>query len=163
MNYYQILGVDTKADAKTIKNAFRKLAKKYHPDTNQGDARAEKMFKDINEAYSILSNDVKRMDYDASLRGAHQGGAGEQARSSRTNTSQRKAQQKGSFSGGFSMKFDFDDIMGAGTPIGGKRIWRNGEQEQKICCFAQCSSSYCARTESACTRKSLLPTKNMMS
>ncbi len=73
MNYYQILGVDAKADAKTIKNAFRKLAKKYHPDTNQGDARAEKMFKDINEAYSILSNDVKRMDYDASLRGERQG------------------------------------------------------------------------------------------
>lgn len=114
MNYYQILGVDPKADAKTIKNAFRKLAKKYHPDTNQGDARAEKMFKDINEAYSILSNDVKRMDYDASLRGERQGGAGQQTRSSRTTASQRKAQQKGSFAGGFSMKFDFDDIMGAG-------------------------------------------------
>lgn len=114
MNYYQILGVDPKADAKTIKNAFRKLAKKYHPDTNQGDARAEKMFKDINEAYSILSNDVKRMDYDASLRGERQSGAGQQARSSRANASQRKTQQKGNFAGGFSMKFDFDDIMGAG-------------------------------------------------
>lgn len=114
MNYYQILGVDQKADAKTIKNAFRKLAKKYHPDTNQGDARAEKMFKDINEAYSILSNDVKRMDYDASLRGGQQGAQSAQRGSAQRSSAQKKTQQKGNFAGGFSMKFDFDDIMGAG-------------------------------------------------
>lgn len=128
MDYYQLLGVDRKADAKTIKNAFRKLAKKYHPDTNQGDARAEKMFKDINEAYSILSNDVKRMDYDASLGGGQKGAAGQQgARSRQKGAAQRKAQQRGGFAGGFSMKFDFDDIMGAGMDY--EREPRKDKQE----------------------------------
>lgn len=115
MNYYQLLGVDPKADAKTIKNAFRKLAKKYHPDINPGDARAEKMFKDINEAYTILSDDVKRMDYDATLRAGQGSEAGyRNTQSAQRGTSQKKSQQRSSFMGGFSMKFDFDDIMGAG-------------------------------------------------
>ena len=58
--YYQMLGVSQDADSTTIKNAFRKLAKKYHPDINPGNAEAEKMFKDVNEAYSVLSDEGKR-------------------------------------------------------------------------------------------------------
>ena len=46
--YYEMLGVSRDADSTTIKNAFRKLAKKYHPDINPGNAQAEKMFKDVN-------------------------------------------------------------------------------------------------------------------
>ena len=54
-DYYDILGINRDASAETIKKAFRKLAKKYHPDSNAGNPQAEQMFKDVNEAYSILS------------------------------------------------------------------------------------------------------------
>src|SRR5438874_2455255 len=60
-DYYRILGVDRGADDKTIKSAYRKLARKYHPDVNKGqDAR----FKEINEAYEVLSDPEKRRRYD---------------------------------------------------------------------------------------------------
>ena len=63
-DYYKILGVDTKADADSIKRAYRKLAKEYHPDKNQGDAAAEEKFKEISEAYEVLSSPDKRHMYD---------------------------------------------------------------------------------------------------
>ena len=59
-DYYDVLGVSRNADASTIKKAYRKLAKKYHPDTNQGDARAEQMFKEVNEAYDVLGDPEKK-------------------------------------------------------------------------------------------------------
>lgn len=63
-DYYETLGVDKKADKAAIKKAYRKLAKKYHPDTNAGDAHAEEMFKDVTEAYNVLSDEKKRKLYD---------------------------------------------------------------------------------------------------
>lgn len=63
-DYYEVLGVDRKADEKTIKKAYRKLAKKYHPDTNKGNAEAELKFKEAAEAYDILSDPEKRRAYD---------------------------------------------------------------------------------------------------
>ena len=63
-DYYEVLGVSRDADEKTIKKAFRKLAKKYHPDTNPGNAEAEKRFKEVNEAYDVLSDEKKRKLYD---------------------------------------------------------------------------------------------------
>lgn len=63
-DYYQILGVPRKADEKEIKKAFRKLARQHHPDVNAGDKRAEERFKDINEAYEVLSDPEKRAKYD---------------------------------------------------------------------------------------------------
>ncbi len=63
-DYYDILGVEKAADASEIKKAYRKLAKKYHPDTNSGNASAEGKFKEINEAYEILGNKEKRALYD---------------------------------------------------------------------------------------------------
>ena len=63
-DYYDVLGVSRNADASTIKKAYRKLAKKYHPDTNQGDARAEQMFKEVNEAYDVLGDPEKKKMYD---------------------------------------------------------------------------------------------------
>lgn len=63
-DYYQILGVSRKADEKEIKKAFRKLARQHHPDVNAGDKRAEERFKDINEAYEVLSDPDKRAKYD---------------------------------------------------------------------------------------------------
>ena len=63
-DFYQVLGVERNADAKTIKAAYRKLALKYHPDKNPGDSDAEERFKEINEAYAVLSDDEKRARYD---------------------------------------------------------------------------------------------------
>lgn len=63
-DYYKILGVDRKASADEIRSAYRKLAMKYHPDKNQGDKKAEDRFKEINEAYQVLSDEQKRAHYD---------------------------------------------------------------------------------------------------
>lgn len=63
-NYYKTLGVDRTADAETIKKAFRKLARQHHPDANKGDKKAEEKFKEINEAYEVLSDPEKRKLYD---------------------------------------------------------------------------------------------------
>jgi len=63
-DYYEVLGVDKSADEAAIKKAYRTLAKKYHPDLNPGDAEAEKNFKEVNEAYDILSDPDKRAKYD---------------------------------------------------------------------------------------------------
>jgi molecular chaperone DnaJ len=63
-DYYEVLSVDRGADAETIKKAYRKLAVKYHPDKNPGDKTAEDKFKEVGEAYEILSNPDKRAAYD---------------------------------------------------------------------------------------------------
>jgi DnaJ-class molecular chaperone len=63
-DYYQVLGVDKKASEKDIKQAYRKLARKYHPDVNPGDKSAEAKFKEINEAYEVLGDAQKRAKYD---------------------------------------------------------------------------------------------------
>ena len=63
-DYYQILGVPKNADAKAIKSAYRKLARKYHPDQNPGNKAAAERFKEINEANEVLSDPAKRRQYD---------------------------------------------------------------------------------------------------
>lgn len=63
-DYYEILGVDKKADEATIKKAYRKLAKKYHPDANPDNKGSEEKFKEIGEAYEVLSDKEKRSKYD---------------------------------------------------------------------------------------------------
>jgi curved DNA-binding protein len=63
-DYYETLGVSRDADEKEIRRAFRRLARQYHPDVNPGDAEAEERFKEINEAYEVLSNPEKRAKYD---------------------------------------------------------------------------------------------------
>src|SRR5690625_1101482 len=64
-DFYKILGVPSDADAATIKKTYRKLARKLHPDTNSGDPQAEQKFKEIGEAYAVLSDAEKRKEYDA--------------------------------------------------------------------------------------------------
>ena len=63
-DYYEVLGVGRNADEKEIKRAYRKLAKQYHPDMNPGDAKAEQKFKEITEAYNVLSDTEKKKLYD---------------------------------------------------------------------------------------------------
>lgn len=63
-DYYETLGVAKNADADTIKKAYRKLAKKYHPDTNKGDLSADEKFKEVSEAYEVLKDAEKRKLYD---------------------------------------------------------------------------------------------------
>lgn len=63
-DYYEVLGVDKSADANAIKKAYRSLAKKYHPDMNPGDKEAEAKFKEVNEAYAVLSDEEKKAKYD---------------------------------------------------------------------------------------------------
>lgn len=76
MDYYEILGVSKTADKDSIKKAYRKLAMQYHPDRNQGDKEAEEKFKQVNEAYEVLSDDEKRARYDRFGKDGVNGGFG---------------------------------------------------------------------------------------
>ena len=73
-DFYKVLGVDKTADKKAITKAYRKLARQWHPDQNPGDKAAEAKFKEIGEAYAVLSNDEDRKRYDA-IRAMASGGA----------------------------------------------------------------------------------------
>ena len=100
-DYYKALGVAKTAKPAEIKTAYRKLARKYHPDANKGDASAEERFKEISEAYSVLSDEKRRKEYDEA-RSLFGGGF-------RVPTGQRPG-GKGGFGG-----FDLGDIFsGAG-------------------------------------------------
>jgi len=75
-DYYEVLGVGRDADDKALKSAYRKLAKEYHPDRNQGDDQAEHKFKEINEAYEILKDPQKRAAYNQFGHAAFDGSGG---------------------------------------------------------------------------------------
>ena len=64
-DYYSVLGVERRAEQNDIRRAFRRLARKYHPDLNKDDSDAESKFKEVNEAYEVLSDPDSRRKYDA--------------------------------------------------------------------------------------------------
>ena len=110
-DYYEVLGVEKSASGDDIKKAFRKLSKKYHPDLHPGDKAAEEKFKEVNEAYQVLSDDEKRQRYDRFGHDGVDGNAG-----------------FGGGAGGFNMD-DLGDIFGGFGDIfgfGGGRQRRNG-------------------------------------
>ena len=107
-DYYEVLGVDKNASEAEIKRAYRKVAKKYHPDMNPGDKEAEEKFKEAAEAYDVLSNPDKRARYDQFGHAGMSGAAG-------------NGGPFGGFGGGMSMDdifsmfgdiFDFGGDMG---------------------------------------------------
>lgn len=113
-DYYKILGVAENASESDIKRAYRALAKKYHPDANQSDKTAESRFKDISEAYSVLSNAERRMQYDQMRRlGAFDGGEGFDFNNFRQ-SGNRYGQ---TFSGGGASSI-FEEFFGGGSGFG---------------------------------------------
>ncbi len=114
-NYYEVLGVSSNASESEIKSAFKKQAIKYHPDRNKGNAEAEKKFKEINEAYQVLSDSSKRASYDRVGHDAYTKGA-----------SYGSSSAGGGFEG-FDMDFDLGDIFSSfftGGGFGGGRSKR---------------------------------------
>src|SRR3989344_1032047 len=75
-DYYEILGLNKNSSTEEIKKAYRKLALKYHPDKNPGDKTAEEKFKEISEAYEVLSDTQKKKTYDQFGHAASQGMGG---------------------------------------------------------------------------------------
>ena len=63
-DYYEVLELSKECSSSDIKQAYRKLARQYHPDVNNGDAQSEEKFKEVSEAYAVLSNEEKRRQYD---------------------------------------------------------------------------------------------------
>jgi len=105
-DYYKVLGVSKTANADEIKKSYRKLARKYHPDANKGDAKAEERFKEISEAYNVLSDPKQRKEYD-------------EARSLFGGGFRRPGQPGAGGQGGFG-GFDLGDLFGGGTTAGGQ-------------------------------------------
>ncbi|MCR4650101.1 MAG: molecular chaperone DnaJ [Lachnospiraceae bacterium] len=113
-DYYEVLGVDKSADEAALKKAYRTLAKKYHPDMNPDNPEAEAKFKEVSEAYAVLSDPEKRSRYDQLGHAAFEGGGGFDYNSA--DFSDIFSDLFGGFGG-----FDF-----FGTGGGGRRTSRNG-------------------------------------
>jgi molecular chaperone DnaJ len=104
-DYYKVLGVPKTATADEIKKSYRKLARKYHPDANKGDAKSEERFKEISEAYNVLSDAKERKEYD-DARSLFGGGF--------------RSPGAGGAGGAGSFPFDLSDLFG-GTDTAGSR------------------------------------------
>ena len=120
IDYYQVLGVDKKASQDDIKRAFRKLARKYHPDLNPNDATAKDKFQAINEANEVLSDPEKRKKYDE---------YGEHWKHADEFEAQKRAQQQAGGFGGFGGSGFGGSGAGFGTDGGGTYWYSSDGQE----------------------------------
>src|SRR3954470_24010166 len=126
-DYYKALGVAKDADGNTIKKAYRKLAQQFHPDKNPGDAKAEARFKEVSEAYDVLSDPAKRKEYDEahSLFGTGGfggfGGFGAGADQRRTNVNFNVSDMFGGGSSSGRLNDLFDGLSGANAGRTGGR------------------------------------------
>jgi molecular chaperone DnaJ len=105
-DYYKTLGVSKGASADEIKKSYRKLARKYHPDANEGDAKAEERFKEISEAYTVLSDESRRKEYDEA----------------RTLFGSGARMPGSAGAGGGSYNFDLGDLFGGTSGTSGGRL-----------------------------------------
>jgi len=123
IDYYKVLGIDKSANEDEVKKAFRKLARKYHPDVNPNDNEAIKKFKEVNEANEVLSNPENRKKYDKYGKDwKHADELDKQQRYNQQNQSRGGAYQQ-SYSGGYGDS-DFSDffesMFGSGASRGGR-------------------------------------------
>lgn len=112
IDYYKVLGIDKKATADEIKKAYRKLARKYHPDVNPGDKEAERKFKELNEANEVLSNAANRTKYDQYGEHWKHGEEYEKAQQQQRQYQSHQGGNYGGFSGAdFGEGADFSDFF----------------------------------------------------
>ena len=124
-DYYEVLDVGKKASAEEIKKAYRKLAVKYHPDKNPGDKKAEDRFKEITEAYEVLSDAQKRQQYDQFGHQAFSGGGGGFGGGFGVDLEEALRTFMGAFGGGGGGSI-FDDFFGGSGGRGGRSTATRG-------------------------------------
>jgi curved DNA-binding protein len=131
IDYYKVLGVNKNATEKEIKSAYRKLARKYHPDVNPNDAGAKKRFQEVNEANEVLSDPDKRKKYDQYGKDWKHSEEFEKAK-------RQRSYQPGGAGGGFGGGFDeggfsdfFESMFGGGETLFG-RTGRTGRGSMKL-------------------------------
>jgi len=139
IDYYQVLGIDKKASEKDIKNAYRKLARKYHPDLNPNDKEANKKFQQLNEANEVLSDPEKRKKYDQYGENWQHGEAYEQQA-----RQQQESRRQGGYTGGQASGFegfgdsDFSDFFqsmfgqAGGSARGGQAKYRGQDYNAQL-------------------------------
>jgi curved DNA-binding protein len=115
-DYYQILGVALTSDAKAIKSTYRKLARLHHPDVNPGDKASVEKFKEINEAYQVLSDPEQRKKYDE-MRAQYQQWQQHGGRPQDFNWQQSHASPGNGAQGAYSASEDFEDTFGGENPF----------------------------------------------
>ncbi|MBO9615139.1 MAG: J domain-containing protein [Dyadobacter sp.] len=130
VDYYQILGLDKNADDKAIKNAYRKLARKYHPDLNPNDKEAQKKFQELNEANEVLSDPEKRKKYDKYGKDWQHSAEFEQARQARSQAGGQEGQWYGGSNEGFSDFFE--SMFGSGFGGGRQARFRGQDYQAEI-------------------------------
>ena len=127
-DYYKVLGVPKTAKADEIKQSYRKLARKYHPDANKGDRKAEERFKEISEAYNTLSDEKRRKEYDEARSLFGGGGFRVPGTAGRPGTA-------GAGAGGFG-GFDLGDLFGGAGTAGTGRPAGAGSATSSAGCSA---------------------------
>ena len=125
IDYYKTLGIDKSATEKDVKKAYRKLARKYHPDLNPNDKKAEESFKEINEANEVLSNPENRKKYDEHGKDWKHADEIEKARKQQQSRQgyQNQGQSAGDFSGSDYSDF-FESMFGGAGRRGGNATFR---------------------------------------